>query len=477
MKTDTFRLFGTMTLLVILSASLAQADDGFSLTWYTIDGGGMTFHEGGGFRLGGTTGQPDAGVVHSGGGFTLTGGFWALQSCAAPSISSHPDSQTVCEGDPVTFCVTAGGTLPLSYQWRKDDENIAGATESCYTIDPVVPSDEGMYDVVVTNACGSVGCNPATLVVDPLPAITEQPAPQTACVGGPATFTVVASGAISATAIDTIGSTANSSAGPRLRGNSYAVTTTTKLTEIEHFLHITDSGSIKFYVYEADTSAGPYTLIFETTVPESGTGQQWYSSGPLDITLQEGQFYIIGAGWPDSHSYYWGGSHPQATAFGESEHGFATSYQDPLPKHPTPSSSLLQHQRLTTYQSPYQWRKNGENLEDGPNISGTTTDTLEIDPVALDDAGEYDVVVANECGSVTSDPATLTVNVPGFGDWDEDCDVDLVDFEQFVACMTGPDGGPIGEGCDVFDFDVADDDIDMADFAAFQEAFTGPAGP
>ena len=37
-----------------------------------------------------------------------------------------------------------------------------------------------------------------------------------------------------------------------------------------------------------------------------------------------------------------------------------------------------------------------------------TTDTLTIDPVGLDDAGSYDVVVTNACGSTTSDPATLT---------------------------------------------------------------------
>ncbi len=48
---------------------------GFDLNWYTIDGGGATFLTGGVFSLGGTAGQPDAGVM-SGGDFELGGGFW-----------------------------------------------------------------------------------------------------------------------------------------------------------------------------------------------------------------------------------------------------------------------------------------------------------------------------------------------------------------------------------------------------------------
>jgi uncharacterized membrane protein len=53
----------------------AQSGDGYDLTWSTVDGGGYTFSAGGGYTLGGTVGQPDAGSL-SGGGYTLGGGFW-----------------------------------------------------------------------------------------------------------------------------------------------------------------------------------------------------------------------------------------------------------------------------------------------------------------------------------------------------------------------------------------------------------------
>jgi hypothetical protein len=45
------------------------------LTWYSIDGGGATACAGGTFTLGGTIGQPDAGLLTAG-SYTLGGGFW-----------------------------------------------------------------------------------------------------------------------------------------------------------------------------------------------------------------------------------------------------------------------------------------------------------------------------------------------------------------------------------------------------------------
>jgi len=61
--------------LAFTTIALAQSGGGYDLTWSTVDGGGYTWSEGGGYSLGGTVGQPDAGVL-SGGGYTLAGGFW-----------------------------------------------------------------------------------------------------------------------------------------------------------------------------------------------------------------------------------------------------------------------------------------------------------------------------------------------------------------------------------------------------------------
>lgn len=69
----------------------------------------------------------------------------------------------------------------------------------------------------------------------------------------------------------------------------------------------------------------------------------------------------------------------------------------------------------------YQWRKGGLLLSDGTSasggfISGSTSATLVLSGVGSADAGTYDVVVTNACGSVTSDPAEVTVrNPPSIG--------------------------------------------------------------
>src|ERR1019366_9247331 len=85
----------------------------------------------------------------------------------APSITTQPTSQTVTAGQPVTFSVTASGTAPLSYQWRKNGTAISGAASATYTTPATAPSDSGSpFSVVVSNSTGSVTSNTATLTVN-----------------------------------------------------------------------------------------------------------------------------------------------------------------------------------------------------------------------------------------------------------------------------------------------------------------------
>ena len=90
---------------------------------------------------------------------------------AAPRIRTQPTPQSVQEGDPVTFTVVATGTLPLRFQWRRNGEDITGATAASYTLDPTTAADSGArFSVVVTNSFGSVTSDEAMLTVTPAPA-------------------------------------------------------------------------------------------------------------------------------------------------------------------------------------------------------------------------------------------------------------------------------------------------------------------
>ncbi len=94
-------------------------------------------------------------------GFTIGSATIIVNS--SPVILSQPVSQTVCPGSSVSFTVTASGTPTPTYQWRKDGNPIGGATSSSYTINPVNAGNLGTYNVIVSNSCGSVTSNPATL--------------------------------------------------------------------------------------------------------------------------------------------------------------------------------------------------------------------------------------------------------------------------------------------------------------------------
>jgi len=58
----------------------------------------------------------------------------------------------------------------------------------------------------------------------------------------------------------------------------------------------------------------------------------------------------------------------------------------------------------------YQWRKDGRDLADYDNVVGAHTAQLQLIGVALRDAGDYSVVVANAAGAVTSAVARLQLN-------------------------------------------------------------------
>jgi hypothetical protein len=132
-----------------------------------------------------------SGVIGSAGG--VGGG-----NPVAPSLTAQPGSVTVTAGQTATFSVSATGSAPISYQWRKNTVSISGANAASYTTPATTSADNGAkFDVVVSNTAGSMTSSQATLTVSSAPVaptITTQPANQTVTAGQPATFTVAATG-------------------------------------------------------------------------------------------------------------------------------------------------------------------------------------------------------------------------------------------------------------------------------------------
>jgi hypothetical protein len=96
---------------------------------------------------------------------TTFGGRPAAIWNLAPIISKQPLNQTIAAGNSASFSITAFGSGPLNYQWRKNGVNIAGANSSTLTIQDARASDSEAYSVVVWNAYGSATSDAASLSV------------------------------------------------------------------------------------------------------------------------------------------------------------------------------------------------------------------------------------------------------------------------------------------------------------------------
>jgi hypothetical protein len=107
-------------------------------------------------------------AVQDAGGLVATTSFLVTVAASneGPQISGQPQSQTVKAGATATFTVTAAGSPPPSYQWRKGGIAIAGATSASLTLSNVQTDATGAYDVVVSNNKGSMTSSVAILAVN-----------------------------------------------------------------------------------------------------------------------------------------------------------------------------------------------------------------------------------------------------------------------------------------------------------------------
>ena len=109
----------------------------------------------------------------------------------------------------------------------------------------------------------------------------------------------------------------------------------------------------------------------------------------------------------------------------------------------------------------FQWRFEGQDLADGPTphgsiVSGSDTDSLAIENVRPEDAGDYDCRVTNGCGQAVSITAGLVVRCRA--DFDGNGIIDTRDFVAFLDAW--------GSGDPAADFD-GDGAIDTRDFVSF----------
>ena len=94
----------------------------------------------------------------------------------APFIITQPTNETVVVGQSASFTVLAGGTPPLSYQWRFNTTNIVGATNATLNLPNAQFTNAGIYAVLVSNVVNSILSSNAVLSFIPPPTCDPPPA-------------------------------------------------------------------------------------------------------------------------------------------------------------------------------------------------------------------------------------------------------------------------------------------------------------
>jgi hypothetical protein len=89
-----------------------------------------------------------------------------------PRIVQQPQATSVFVGSAAVLSVSAEGAEPLTYQWYRDGVALSGEVSPLLTIGDVAGVHAGDYHVEVSNFCGALSSDTATLEVT-LPAPTE----------------------------------------------------------------------------------------------------------------------------------------------------------------------------------------------------------------------------------------------------------------------------------------------------------------
>jgi hypothetical protein len=184
---------GTTTICAGGSATFTTAATGTGLSY--------VWRKDGGAPLASTSNQLDivAAVVGDAGVYSVevTGACGSVTNSAtlvvnAATAATGPSSTAVCPGANATFTVSASGTGPFTYVWRKDGGAPLSSDSNQLDLVSVSAGDAGVYSVEVTGTCGSV-TNSATLTVHSVATATG-PSPVTICAGQTANFSVTAGG-------------------------------------------------------------------------------------------------------------------------------------------------------------------------------------------------------------------------------------------------------------------------------------------
>ncbi len=356
------------------------------------------------------------------------------------AITVQPQSLTNLQGTTASFNVGTTGTAPLSYQWQFNGTDLNLATNSTLTLANVQGVNGGSYKVVVSNAYGMATSTVATLTLLFPAAITAQPQNQTNVLGTTAIFNVTAFGtpslayqwykSVASNQSLIIGGAKNSrftipdsqtsDAGYKyycVVSNAYGMATSTVAT-----LTILYPPAITTQPQSQVNLQGATASFNVAATGDAPLSYQWWFNGTelgletrATLTLSDVQSSDVG-----NYSVVVSNAYGMATSTVVT---LALVYPPAITAQPQSQTNVLggtaRFNVTATGTAPltYQWYKSGVSNQFsaitgwilGRGADGTNF-IFQIANLKLTDAGNYQVVILNSFGSVTSAVATLTVS-------------------------------------------------------------------
>lgn len=410
-----------------------------------------------------------------------------LPAGTPPSVSLQPQGQVVTVGGNAAFSVGAFGSLPITYQWRKDGTNITDATNSSLSLITVTKAAEADYTVVLANGSGSVTSAVARLAVfetittlyntgldgghvaladglsDPHYQIITNAdgAPISSIVEDSTTFPIVTGPWLLNTASSKwVGPRFNTAGAAGLNaGNGiYVYRTTFDLSDRDPSTVViqgrwsTDNEGLDIRLNGVSlglVNTAQFT-VWTTFTIDTNTTTFLPGVNTIDFVVQK---VDAGAGYT--------GLRVEFTA---SNARFLPNIPPSISVQPVSQTAVIESNSVTfsvsaTGSDPltFQWSK------DGTPLPGQTNLTLTILSATTSDNGFYTVLASNNSGSTNSNPAQLAViyrRVPGIYSTGVNADHSLAadgSIDQFW--ILGASVDPINTGPDAFVINVANSPV------------------
>lgn len=316
-----------------------------------------------------------------------------------PFITRQPVGAVVPLGYPFSLDVVANSDTPMTYQWRLNGQDIAGATNAMLAVAAADAAHAGAYSVVVSNAGGS--CISADTLIE----LREFPA------GALIYFSnLVPVAGVDAWVVDA--TTGSRPEGSAFLAQLYAGPTPELLAPVGRPQPFQTGVGAGYWETSEDS-----WLTLPTVVPGATAYAQvkvWESRGGWHF--EEAVAAGAKAGASEVLAVATGGGDPMV--LWPTLRGLQVFYLTRLPEFTQqPASATVAAGTKVTFEaqtSPTVWATN-QWYFNGQPIPGAHSATLVVANSQLADQGEYVLVAQNGAGSVASEPAYLTVTDPSRG--------------------------------------------------------------